>query len=432
MKKILFIIPRIPYPLSLGGNQAFFNMADHLRQTMEVSLLLTITSSQDVANVRALQQIWPDVTFYLFKEKQASGIPAPYHIRHPWMYKQLEKIRASATRKLRRRREEGAEDLVREKSTLFSSIYEELNCNYTEYVATVSRKGFDIIQVEFYELLSLVYVLPPEAETIFLHHELRYIRNENELRLLKQITPRDRMLLQIAKDYERGALNRYKHIITLTETDRQLLTDFLGGTPSIYASPAVVTMPKESNTPFVPATEHRLTFVGSGDHFPNLNAMTWFCKEVVPYLHQLHFPFTMQVIGQWSRKQTEIVTHLCPELRMMGYVEDLSAFMKGSISLIPIHIGSGMRMKILDTVLAKIPFITTTKGVEGIDLRNGEECLVADDAKSFAEAIVTLSKDTTLQERMTKNATERLKQLYDPQKMLERRATIYHQITGAL
>ena len=61
---------------------------------------------------------------------------------------------------------------------------------------------------------------------------------------------------------------------------------------------------------------------------------------------------------------------VCPEMELVGYVEDLREYLNGSIVLVPIRIGSGMRMKILDAVSSMASFVTTTKGVEGIDLSN--------------------------------------------------------------
>ena len=66
-------------------------------------------------------------------------------------------------------------------------------------------------------------------------------------------------------------------------------------------------------------------------------------------------------------------------------------FLKGSVAVVPIRIGSGMRMKILDAVLSKVPFVTTAKGVEGIDFKDGEDCLIVDDPAGFAEAVIALS-----------------------------------------
>lgn len=87
----------------------------------------------------------------------------------------------------------------------------------------------------------------------------------------------------------------------------------------------------------------------------------------------------------------------CPELEFVGYIEDLHAFLQGSVSVVPVRIGSGMRMKILDAISSRIPVVTTTKGVEGIDLRDGEECLKADSADEFVDTIIRLLGDVNLQ-----------------------------------
>ena len=174
-------------------------------------------------------------------------------------------------------------DLVRGKSTLFSSCFQPLDQGYVEYVSQVAHSGFDIIQVEFYELLSLGFLLPENVQTIFVHHELRYIRNEKEIALFREQTAGDRMLFHIAKDFERSALLKYKDVIVLTEVDRKIMEDFIGRKDHIYTSPAVVQVGDRLEQPFVPVQSGRLTFVGSEDHFPNLDAVAWFCHEVIPH-----------------------------------------------------------------------------------------------------------------------------------------------------
>lgn len=427
-KKILFIIPYIPYPLDTGGNQAFFNIVDYLRNFMDVSVLLDTSSHGSSQKVEALQKEWQNVTFYLFNKKKNHKDCKLYSVRQKWLYNILNAIQGSFARKMKRRIVYN--DMIREKSTIFSSVYKELDDDYVQFVYDVSRKGFDIIQVEFYELLSLVYVLPPEPETVFLHHELRFVRNENEEALLQQVTPTDRTLVQIAKEYELAALQHYKHIIVLTKTDKNLLMSYLNrGWQDIYDSPAIVSSTPQKQASFVPAETHLLTFVGSGDHFPNLDALTWFAEEIAPLLRAAHFNFQLQVTGKWHKaKRLKQLQERCPELHGTGFVADLADTMKGSINIIPIRIGSGMRMKILDSVLAKVPFITTSKGVEGLDFQNGEDCIIANDATSFAKAVMTLSDDAVLQKEMAEHAYSRLEQLYNPSQMLEKRRNIYRHI----
>ena len=433
MKKILFIIPYIPYPLDSGGNQAFFNMVDYLRHEMNVSVLLIAKNHTHEENIAELKKLWSNVTFYIYRPQTIKT--APVKIRHPFYYKWLLKAQASIARKIRRQLLQGPEpadenlDMVRLKSTLPGSIFERLSTDYIEFVMQTVKTGFDIIQVEFYELISLGYILPQEnIQTVFVHHELRYIHNENEMSLFREVTDEDEMLFNIAKDFERDALKKYKHIIALTEIDRNILTKFIGREERIYASPAVVKISGNEQNEFIPSDSHRLTFVGSEDHCPNLDAVIWFCREIIPQLRRQGFKFTFQVIGKWRSTYIKELRSKYPEMELTGFVEDLRGFIKGSIALIPIRIGSGMRMKILDAVSAGVPFITTTKGVEGIDFRNDQECLIADDPTTFANAIIQLADNPTLQKNMIDNAEKRLRNIYNPQEMLHKRLEVYAEI----
>lgn len=423
MKKILFIIPCIPYPLTTGGNQAFFHMVDYLRHKMSVSILL-YPKGKEKEDEEKLRGMWDNVDFFIFTEEMNEP-----ETRHPSYYRWLKKIALSATRKMRRQLLAHGKDVVRKDMTLASSIFEPLPSKYAEYISAVSRRGFDIIQVEFYPLISLGYLLPEDVQTIFVHHELRYVRNENEMAFLDKVTDEERMLYRIGKDFERSALHTYKHVIALTEVDRQMLIDFIGSGDKIHVSPAVVQVADACDKQAVPTTS-RLTFVGSEGHYPNLDAVVWFCREVAPCLRNQGFHFTFQVVGPWKSPCVKELQASCPEMELVGYVEDLHSFLNGSIVLVPIRIGSGMRMKILDAISSKAPFVTTTKGVEGIDFRHEEECLIADGASGFASAIIRLAGDEKLQVKLAGQAISRLQKLYDPQEMLERRLDIYSKILG--
>lgn len=436
-KKILFITPYVPYPLNSGGNQAFFHMVDYIRSRMSVSILLYPRHSAEMDNIKTLQAKWPDVTFHLYRPQPEKPVTNAPRVKHPLYLKWLLKAHASLGRKIRRQQQkivqpEGTpSDWVRAKSTLPMSIFGGLEAGYVNYVAQVARSGFDIVQVEFFEMISLGYVLPENVETIFVHHEPRYVRNNNEMHLFHTVTDMDRLLYGVSRDYERAALCRYKHLITLTEVDRRLLADFIGRADHIHVSPAVVSLPEETARTFHPATTHRLTFVGSEDHYPNLDAVLWFCHEVVPLLRQKGFKFTFQVIGHWRSPYVQSLKKDCPELELTGYVEDLHGFQQGSIALVPIRIGAGMRMKIMDAISAGVPFATTPKGVEGLDFRDGEECLTALDPAAFADAVIRLSDDTGLQERLSVQAWKRLNELYDFPQLLRTRMAIYDSLPKA-
>lgn len=439
MKKILLIIPWVPYPLTSGGNQAFFNMVDYIRHKMSVSVLFGAwRDEQD--RIDELKRLWQNVDFYVFHkelelETEQSLVPKSFY------YKWLNKTKSSIERKMKRQirsMQNGVTgildndiDFMREKSVLSCSIFRGFNAKYVDYVAKVASSGFDIIQIEFFELIALGYILPKNVQTIFVHHELRYIRNKNEMALFKNIEPDDLMHFFIAKDFEWNALRKFKHIIVLTEVDRKLMTEFIGRKDRIYASPAVVQLNPDTNIEFIPCTQKRFTFVGYGEHYPNLDAVVWFCKEIAPYLRQRGFEFTFQVAGMRYEPYINEFKTVCPEIELVGFVEHLDTFLQGSIALVPIRIGSGMRMKILDMASSNIPFITTSKGLEGIHFANGEECLIANNAADFADSMIQLSSNVELQKKLVDHAYIKLKELYNSHEMLERRMSVYTSILNS-
>ena len=221
-------------------------------------------------------------------------------------------------------------------------------------------------------------------------------------------------------------LSAYDHIIALTETDKELLQKEL---PSqhIYVSPALTDSGRiKEYKKFAPARE--VVFVGSGDHFPNADGLLWFCQDVVPKLKELGDMPKVVVTGMWRDNIKSIVNTLCPQIQFVGFVDDLASFLNGRISVIPIRIGSGMRMKILDAIAASSPLVTTSKGCEGYPLQDEEDYLIADTAEDFANAINKLITDVTEQERLTASAAIKLKSLLNGEMLIQQRLDFYKQM----
>ncbi|MGL4519992.1 MAG: glycosyltransferase [Phocaeicola sp.] len=422
---ILIITPYVPYPLNSGGNQAFFMMVNHLRNDFTISLALSITPKES-HKIESLKELWPNVTFCVHIKKKKSlfnrirgGGKGFWH----W-------INESSKRKIDRITKKT--DPQRANSTLYNSQFIPFSEDFCHFIYGVSRKGFDIIQVEFYEYLSLIHLLPTDTKNVFIHHELRYIRNENELHLFNHPSISDNLLLKVARGYEISMLSHYNYIFTLTDVDGAKLKDEINSSTQIKVSPAaIVREPKEVAVEFKPNHTNRLVFLGSEGHYPNFDAVVWFCNEIAPLLRAKSFNFTFEVIGGWKTKHLAKEIGHSPELRLLGYVEDLDKCMEGSVMVVPIRIGSGMRIKILDAIASFIPFITTTKGTEGIDMRHQKECLIVDTPEQYAEAIIALCGDVTLQKQLAMNAFNRLQQIYVPHEMVEKRKSFYHEIYQA-
>lgn len=451
---ILYIIPYIPFPLNSGGNQAFFNMVNEARKVHQVSLLLRIRNDKDRENAGQLQEVWPDARLYLLDEtatnaqaKMAaaeeedaglSGVTA-------WKCRLFDSIRRSMERKIRRSirhalMKKKAEAIVREDSVATNEIlgsfvrehsvlYHGIDGNedFYEYVYQTSRQGFDLIQIEFYEYLPLVYLLPKDVKKVFVHHELHYVRVENEMNLFDRISQTDRLKYQMDFQEELSALNQYDKIVTLTEVDRELLSVHIPS-DKLYVSPALTEACKATTQQeWQPARD--LVFIGGGDHFPNADGVMWLATKVLPALHQTGTNAKVYVVGKWDKVMQEQIHAFAPNIVFTGFVDNLMSFLCGKISVVPIRIGSGMRMKILDSINAGTPMVTTSKGCEGLPLRDGEHCFITDDATVFAQRIAQLMQNKDVQKKFVEAARSQMGGQMDGSELLRRRMALYESMT---
>jgi glycosyltransferase involved in cell wall biosynthesis len=242
--------------------------------------------------------------------------------------------------------------------------------------------------------------------------------------LFGEITQYDHYLYHLSKHAEVETLRLYDKIVTVSDVDKQKLQKEIKD-KVIYSSPPMVNLPKtEIKDEY--CFNNRLVFIGSTVHYPNVDGVQWFLSEVWSHVLQKNKSLELHIIGAgWNPRTLGDIRYLKQNVFFDGYVEDLAGSLLNSISIIPIRIGAGMRMKILDTVNYKIPFITTSVGVEGLDFIDGKDCLIRDNPIEFANAINELSQNQEMQRSFIKEATETLYRLYNKESLIEQRRRIY-------
>lgn len=444
--KTLFIIPWLPYPLNHGGAQAFFNMVNEIRRHHEVTLLLNAWNAEEEKNIRELQTVWPDVEirFYDYRkdsetalsfedELDALNMNALTKWQCTVMHKGQESLRRKISRRMNRARikaidsgEQMPEDMAtvaRSRSTLYNR-YSGLTDGFLKWIYNEARRGFDLIQVEFYEYLPLIHILPKDVETVFLHHEIRFVHNENELTVFAEETPQDRLLLEEEKEKEIADLRKYDHIIVLTDTDKDILHGLMPD-KDIYVSPAITEAAKKLDNAMAFKPGEDMIFMGNSDHMPNMDGLMWFCSEVMPIITEKHPQATLYVTGRWDAQSQLTVSAMCKSVRFTGFVDDITAFLNGKISVVPIRVGSGMRMKIIDTVAATAPLVTTSKGCEGLPFANGVDAMIEDEPQALAQAVCRLIDDPELQRRIAENAHAKTASSLNADSLLSRRLHFY-------
>ena len=103
-----------------------------------------------------------------------------------------------------------------------------------------------------------------------------------------------------------------------------------------------------------------------------------------------------------------------PGVELVGSVADLQAELsRADVSIVPIRVGAGTRLKVVEALANRLPLVTTTVGCEGIDVVDGVHALVADDAADFAAACVRLAGDGELRQRLADAGHELFAGRYD-------------------
>lgn len=424
MKRILIINTELPYPLTKGGRQGVFHFIDNLRNEYDISLLFKLSESEE-EDFCKLKSIWNNVTLYPFVETATRTtndkglISKLYNYMYSIPFIMKDKI---INKKTIEEDKEEKIDFVKNNSTLFVPPIPFLSEEFVNYVGKISRAGFDIIQVEFYPLLSLVHILPDNVEKIFIHHEIRYIRNQIEMSYFEKRDEFENYLCKVAKNYELTTLALYDKIITVTDIDKNKLKEELSN-KQIISSPLMVTTSED-----IPVNEYvfnnKLTFIGSYTHFPNVDGIKWFISQIWTEINNKNKHLELHIIGGgWKAKMFNGIN--LNNVFFDGYVENLSDVLLNTISIVPIRIGSGMRMKILDAINHKIPFVTTSLGVEGLDFINNKDCFIEDDPIKFAQAILKLTDDPNLQSKFIRESNQTLNQIYNKEVLLEKRRSVY-------
>ena len=400
--KYLITLPWMPYPATDGGKQGSFNMLMELQNMIDITLIYPVFFKKQMACQYLLEKQLPKVKVYTFEYyKNKDGIKSQYS---------LFRLHRIITRKFLKQ------------PYLATPIYKDAYIDFVNEI--IKKERIDIVQNEYFEQLYMVYAIPNTVKKVFIQHEIQYIAKE---RLIQQreYPSSVRYLATMQRIQEINALNEYDQVITMTDIDKNILMCD-GVRAPISASPSFIPLP--DNIAYKECERSSICFIGGSGHNPNLNGVTWFLDNVWSLILKENPNFTFKIIGKWDEKIKTEYQKKYRNLFFCGFVDNLAMVISECIMVIPILIGSGIRMKILESVNFYSPFVTTTVGVEGLDFINGKECIIADEPQAFATGVLKIATDKVLQHNLTKAAHEKLMEMYSPEASVQRRLNIYNEM----
>lgn len=151
-----------------------------------------------------------------------------------------------------------------------------------------------------------------------------------------------------------------------------------------------------------------LVFIGGFQHPPNVDAVLWYAREVLPALRARLPGLVTYVVG--SRVPATIRALAAPDLVVTGFVADVAPFFTGCIaSIAPLRYGAGVKGKVNLAMSYGLPVVATSPAVEGMHLRPGEDAMVADTPEAFVDAIEAVVRDEALWATLARNGVANIR-----------------------
>jgi len=202
--------------------------------------------------------------------------------------------------------------------------------------------------------------------------------------------------------YETRTLRRFRHIIAVSENDRSEMLKLAPGC-AITVVPTGVDTEKYQAAPSVSGDPPLIVFTGSMDWEPNIDAIEYFCSDIFPTVLATFPRARFQIVGRNPHARVRKLAS--PSVEVTGTVPSVAEYLRNAtVVIVPLRIGGGTRLKIFEAMAMRKALVSTSIGAEGLDVTSGQDCLVADDASSFANAILTVLQQPTLRRTYEDNA----------------------------
>lgn len=227
------------------------------------------------------------------------------------------------------------------------------------------------------------------------------------------------------RSLEKKCYEIIKNVVFITEDDKKNsnIQSIKGTKP--FVSPAGVDFEYFSKTANFETAD--LLYLGSMDWKPNEDAVIWFIENVFNKLLEKYKTLKFYIIG---KNPSEVIKNYQTEnIIVTGTVNDVRDYIaKGGISVIPLRIGGGMRIKILELMAAGRPIVTTTLGAEGINYTSGKDILIADSAEDFYKQISSLIENEEERLSIAVTAKQMVKENYSWQRIISELINYYKEI----
>lgn len=361
MAKILFITTRLPYPTNEGHQIRTYNLLKRICPSHQVHYLSLQRNDDDPSAVQHLQSMCQSVQVFPIpnehsKIRFAADLLQGFFTKTPFVVRKYFSLE------------------------LAQAIEEKL-----------ASEQFDLVHFD----------MLPLAQYASLLGNIPYVLNNHNvesLLLKRRAANADALTEKIFFSNQGKSLHHFeaevcakaKETFVCSQIDADILQDL---SPAANISVVENGVDTHFFSPGKPEpTENSLVFVGGMGWFPNKDGMIFFMEEVMPKI-LAEIPDTkLTLVGKSTGVQ--IPEQVKNNITVTGFVDDFRPIVaSAAVYILPIRVGSGTRLKLLEAMSMGKAIVSTSVGAEGVNLSAGENIIYADDASTFAQGIITLLTD---------------------------------------
>lgn len=163
-----------------------------------------------------------------------------------------------------------------------------------------------------------------------------------------------------------------------------------------------------------PLYRDSLVYTGQIGWHPNEDALIYFLKNIYPLIKRDRPQATFWIVGGEPSGRLKLLTKNDKSVIITGFVEDVRPYIgEACVFVVPLRIGSGTRLKILEALSMQKAVVSTSVGCEGLDVENNKHLLIRDNPEEFAEAVVQLLRDGGRRINLGENGRRLVEEKYD-------------------
>lgn len=200
-------------------------------------------------------------------------------------------------------------------------------------------------------------------------------------------------------------------VLTASTREAELIHEITGTTDLAWAVPDWDDTPP-SPVPF--EARRGIVFVGNFRHTPNLDAVQYLCDEILPRLpRRLRESHPLRIVGNGLDSRVHAAVAGCRDVVLVGWVPSVTPYLQvARAAVVPLRYGAGTKRKLIQSLLALTPAVSTPIGAEGLNLTGGRHLMVAGDAAEFARALERVLTDAELWEELASRGRRQMLRLH--------------------